>query len=230
MAKADRHCKDGYPDLMIIYKETLRFEETKAPGDTLRSNQVLRINRLSEAGFAVELSQVRWSTNPAQVYAVVDIETTGSSKNSSSITEIAVVRMRGSTLIGEWLSLVNPMRNSPEHMTRLTGISNYMVESAPVCEQITEQSDGPIFAAYNVGFDYGFIKSAFERMGVDFRMPKYCTVVNSRKAFPGLKSYRLVNLTQDYGIDLYSHRRGLSDAKATANLLGLIYEAGTRSP
>jgi DNA polymerase-3 subunit epsilon len=232
MAKDYLHCKDGYPDLMIIEKETLRFEEIKAPGDTLRSNQLLSINRLREAGFAVGLSQVRWSTSPDQVYAVVDIETTGSSKNSSSITEIAVVRMRGSTVIAEWSSLVNPMRYIPEHITRLTGISNHMVESAPVFEQIAdqllEQLDGAIFVAHNVGFDYGFIKSAFERMGVNFRMPKYCTVVNSRKTFPGLKSYSLGNLTRYFDIDLYSHHRALSDAKATADLLCLIHEAGSR--
>jgi DNA polymerase-3 subunit epsilon len=82
MAKDYRHCKDGYPDLMIIEKETLRFEEIKAPGDSLRSNQLLSINRLREAGFAVGLSQVRWATNPDQVYAVVDIETSGGSKTA----------------------------------------------------------------------------------------------------------------------------------------------------
>ena len=232
MAKDYPHCKDGYPDLMIIEKETLRFEEIKAPGDSLRSNQLLSINRLRDAGFVVGLSQVRWATNPHQVYAVVDIETTGSSKNSSSITEIAVVRMRGSTVIGEWSSLVNPIRNIPAHITRLTGISNHMVESAPVFDQIAdqllEQLDGAIFVAHNVGFDYGFIKSAFERMGVNFRMPKYCTVVNSRKAFPGLKSYSLGNLTQHFDIDLYSHHRALSDAKATAILLCLIHDSNSK--
>ncbi|MFT7526801.1 MAG: DNA polymerase-3 subunit epsilon [Arenicella sp.] len=231
MAKDYLHCKDGYPDLMITDNQALRFEEIKAPGDTLRANQLLSINRLREAGFEVGLSQVRWATNPDQVYAVVDIETTGSSKNSSSITEIAVVRMRGSKVIGEWSSLVNPMRDIPAHITRLTGISNHMAESAPVFEQIAdqllEQLDGGIFVAHNVGFDYGFVKSAFERMGVNFRMPKYCTVVNSRKAFPGLKSYSLGNLTQHFDIDLYSHHRALSDAKATANLLCLIHEAGS---
>lgn len=232
MAKDYRNCKDGYPDLMIIENGTLRFEEIKAPGDTLRANQLLSIIRLREAGLEVALSQVRWATNPDQVYAVVDIETTGSSKDSSSITEIAVVRMRGSEVIGEWSSLVNPMRHIPPHITRLTGISNNMVASAPVFDQIAdqlmEQLNGSIFVAHNVGFDYGFIKSAFERMGVSFRMPKYCTVVNSRKAFPGLKSYSLGNLTQHFDIDLDNHHRALSDAKATADLLCLIHEANLK--
>lgn len=229
MAKDYRNCKDGYPDLMIIQNGVLRFEEIKAPGDILRANQLLSIIRLREAGLEVALSQVRWASNPNQIYAVVDIETTGSSKNNSSITEIAVVRMCGSEVIGEWSSLVKPIRHIPPHITRLTGISNHMVESAPVfekiAEQLLEQLDGAIFVAHNVGFDYGFIKSAFERMGVSFRMPKYCTVVNSRKAFPGLKSYSLGNLTEHFDIDLFSHHRALSDAKATANLLSLIHEA-----
>ncbi|MFT6710985.1 MAG: DNA polymerase-3 subunit epsilon [Arenicella sp.] len=142
------------------------------------------------------------------------------------------MRMRGSKVIAEWSSLVNPMHNIPAHIPCLTGISNYMVESAPVFEQIAdqlfEQLDGAIFVAHNVGFDYGFIKNAFERMGVNFRMPKYCTVVNSRKTFPGLKSYSLGNSTRHFDIDLYSHHRALGDAKATPDLLCLIHEANSK--
>ena len=226
MAQNFKYTMDGYPDLMIIENGLLRFEEIKAPGDVLRPNQLVSINRLRDAGFNVELVQTEWRVNPEQCYAVVDIETTGGSKSGNSITEIAVIVVRNQEVISEWSTLVNPQRHIPAHITRLTGISNSMVADAPlfteIANELKAQLNGCIFVAHNVGFDYGFIKSAFEELGQTFRMPKFCTVSNSRKRFPGLRSYSLGALAEYFNIDLLGHHRALNDAKATAHLLCLI--------
>lgn len=228
MAKNYKHARDGYPDLMVIENGELRFEEIKAPGDVLRPNQLVSINRLRKAGFQVDVSQVQWSTNPNQTYAVVDIETTGGRKSGNAITEIAVVKVRNGEIVGEWSTLVNPQRHVPTHITRLTGIDNAMVANAPVfaeiSEELNEQLHGCIFVAHNVGFDYGFIKAAYESLGQSFRKPKFCTVRNSRKVFPGLKSYSLGALTEHFDISLVGHHRALNDATATAHLLRLLQE------
>lgn len=226
MAQDYRHTKDGYPDLMVIDEGKLRFEEVKAPGDVLRPNQLVSINRLRRAGFQVDVTQVDWATNPNQIYAVVDIETTGSRKSGSAITEIAVVRVQNQRVISEWSSLINPQRHVPAYITKLTGIDNTMVASAPVfaeiADKLSEQLKDSIFVAHNVGFDYGFIKAAYESIGKSFRKPKYCTVKNARRAFPGLKSYSLGALTEYFDIDLNGAHRALNDARATADLLRLI--------
>ncbi|MBL4671629.1 MAG: VRR-NUC domain-containing protein [Arenicella sp.] len=228
MAKHYANTKDGYPDLMVIENRQLRFEEIKAPGDVLRANQLVSINRLRSAGIKVNLTQIEWATNPEQTYAVVDIETTGGRKGGNAITEIAVVQVRAQEIVSEWSSLVNPQRHIPAHITRLTGIDNAMVASAPIFAEIADlleqQLEGAIFVAHNVGFDYGFIKAAYESINRSFKKPKFCTVSNSRKSFPGLKSYSLGALTEHFDIDLVSHHRALSDAKATADLLRLIQE------
>ena len=229
MAMDYQNCKDGYPDLMIIEQGKLRFEEIKAPGDVLRPNQLLSIKRLRDAGFCVDVAQVNWTTDPNQVYAVVDIETTGGSKGLHSITEIAVVKVRNHKIISQWSTLVNPQRPIPGHITRLTGIDNQMVSSAPifseVADQLLEELAGCIFVAHNVGFDYGFIKAALDGLNRHFHMPKFCTVSNSRKTFPGLKSYALGKLTRHFDIDLNTAHRALEDAQATAELLVLIQQA-----
>jgi len=218
--------KDGYPDLMVVENSRLRFEEIKAPGDVLRPKQLVSINRLRHAGFQVDVTQIEWATNPNQVYAVVDIETTGSRKGANAITEIAVVKVRGQKVISEWSTLINPQRHIPAHITRLTGIDNTMVADAPlfveIASELSAQLDGCIFVAHSVGFDYGFIKAAYGAEGLTFRKPKYCTVKNSRKSFPGLKSYSLGKLTDHFGIDLQGAHRALNDARATAELLILI--------
>jgi len=228
MAKNYRHTNDGYPDLVVIENGELRFEEVKAPGDVLRPNQLVSINRLREAGLTVDISQVQWTISSQQVYAVVDIETTGGSKGGNSITEIAVVKVRNQKIIGEWSTLVNPQRYIPAHITRLTGIDNAMTANAPVfteiADELKEQLENCIFVAHNVGFDYGFIKAAYEALGQSFRKPKYCTVKNSRKTFPKLKSYSLGKLCEHFDIDLHGHHRALNDATATAHLLCLLQE------
>jgi len=228
MALNYTYTKDGYPDLMIIEQNTLRFEEVKAPGDVLRPNQLVSINRLRNAGIDVDVTQVNWASNPNQIYAVVDIETTGGSMGGNAITEIAVVQVQNNEVISEWATLVNPRRHIPAHITRLTGINNAMVANAPtfaeIADQLEHQLNGAIFVAHNVGFDYGFIKAAYESINRSFRKPKFCTVSNSRKTFPGLKSYSLGALTEYFDIDLDNHHRALSDAKATADLLRLIHD------
>lgn len=228
MARHYKHTKDGYPDLLIVKDQTLRFEEVKAPGDTLRPNQLVSINRLRNAGFDVAVSQVRWASNPDQIYSVVDIETTGGRKGGNAITEIAVVHVRDGEIISQWSSLVNPQRHVPAHITRLTGIDNAMVAEAPtfseIADELEQQLKGTIFVAHNVGFDYGFIKAAYESINRTFRKPKFCTVANSRKTFPGLKSYSLGALAEYFDIDLNGHHRALNDAIATAHLLRLIQE------
>lgn len=228
MAQNFKNATDGYPDLMIIENNAIRFEEIKAPGDVLRPNQLISINRLRDAGFRVDLVQTEWRVNPNQSYAVVDIETTGGQKGGNSITEIAVVTVRNQEIVSEWSSLINPQRHIPAHINRLTGISNSMVADAPVFAEIADelnaQLSGTIFVAHNVGFDYGFIQSAYEAIGQSFRMPKFCTVSNSRKRFPGLRSYGLGALTEHFDIDLEGHHRALNDARATAHLLCLIQD------
>jgi len=233
MAMDYQNCKDGYPDLMIVEEGNLRFEEIKAAGDVLRPNQLLSIHRLRDAGFSAEVAQVSWSTDPKQCYAVVDIETTGGNKGLHSITEIAVVKLRNQKIIGQWSTLVNPQRSIPRHIIRLTGIDNHMVSSAPVfaevADRLLEELEGCVFVAHNVGFDYGFIKAALEELNRPFHMPKYCTVSNSRKTFPGLKSYALGKLTQHFDIDLNKAHRALDDALATAHLLALIQQQRARN-
>lgn len=104
-----------------------------------------------------------------------------------------------------------------------------MVSNAPVFADIVKplmaKLAGSIFVAHNVNFDYGFIKKECEMAKVPFKMPKLCTVVESRKAFAGLKSYSLGNLSKHFNLNLTSHHRALADATATAQLLLLIQKS-----
>ena len=234
MSKHYLQLKDGYPDLMVINNGQVHFEEVKAPGDKLRRNQLTTIDNLKNVGFTVHIAAVKWFVDPNRVYSVVDIETTGGLKGGNRITEIGIVKVQHGKVIDTWTSLVNPERHIPGFITSLTGISDSMVYNAPVFANIVkpllDKLAGSIFVAHNVNFDYGFIKKECEMAGHFFKMPKMCTVVESRKAFKGLKSYSLGNLSAHFDLNLTSHHRALADATATADLLLLIQNSETQTP
>jgi len=226
MAKDWKNTKDGFPDLLIVEKGKLRFEEIKAEGDVLRRNQLLRLQQLRQVGFDVRITTVEFAIDPMQPYVVVDIETTGGRASHHRITEIGMVKMINGEIIDEWQSLLNPERNIPRNITSLTGITNEMVENAPLFSEVAEQvdtfTDNAIFVAHNVNFDYGFIREEFARIGQHWRRPKLCTVQQMRQHYKGLPSYSLANLTKHFDIDMQRHHRAMSDALAATELLKLV--------
>lgn len=157
------------------------------------------------------------------VYAIIDIETTGGSPKSDKITEIAIYIYDGEKVSDEFITLLNPERDIPYHITVLTGITNEMVADAPkfyeVAKQIVEITDNRIFVAHNAGFDYNFIKSEFRQLGYHFTREQICTVKLSRKLIPGLRSYSLGNLCNELGIEINDRHRAAGDALATVQVL-----------
>lgn len=229
MANDYKGLSDGYPDLLIVDENGLRFEEVKAPGDSLRRNQLVTIKKLKQAGFNVVVQATQWHFNPDQAYVVVDIETTGGQKEYHRITEVGMVKIVGGTVVDSWQSLVNPERHIPKAITHLTGIDDNMVKHAPrfadIAEQIETFSDNAIFVAHNVNFDYGFLRQEFARIGVNYKRAKQCTVKLARQYLPGYASYSLGNLCGDLGIELENHHRALDDAKACAEILLRVNDA-----
>lgn len=161
------------------------------------------------------------------MYAIVDIETTGSNTNQNRIIEIAIVTTNGHEILSTYSTLVNPGVYIPAMITGLTGISNDDVADAPyfsaVCEEILAELEGKIFVAHNVGFDFGFVKSEFEREDLEFSPKKLCTVRLSRKVVPGYKSYSLGAICGHMGIEIRDRHRALGDAYATALLFNKLY-------
>ncbi len=159
-------------------------------------------------------------------YAIVDLETTGGMAKRDKITEVGIVILENNEVVDSYATLVNPGRSIPFQITRITGITDDMVADAPpffeVAKKIVEMTDGAIFVAHNVRFDYGFLKAEFASLGYTFTRRQLCTVRLSRKAFPGLRSYALGNLIKHFDIEVHARHRALDDAKATTIILQKI--------
>ncbi len=155
-------------------------------------------------------------------YAIVDIETTGSHAKGHGITEIAVVISDGSRELERWETLIDPGLPIPMHITKLTGITDEMLEAAPtfeaVADELEEWLNDCIFVAHNVGFDYAFIRGHFETMGRVWKSKKLCTVRLARKLLPGHGSYSLGRICGDLGIKNDARHRAMGDCAATVEL------------
>lgn len=161
-------------------------------------------------------------------FAIVDIETTGGSPKNSKITEIAIYKHDGEKVIDEYETLVNPEIPIPKFIANLTGINDEMVRSAPkfyeIAKSIVEFTEGCVFVAHNVGFDYGVLRHEFRSLGFDYRLPHLCTVRASRQVLPGHESYSLGKLSKALGIVIKGRHRAGGDALATAELFTMLFE------
>lgn len=167
------------------------------------------------------------------MYAIVDIETTGGYASAHGITEIAVFVHDGARVVKRFETLINPQQDIPRYITALTGISNEMVEDAPVFDEIADKLfellEGTVFVAHNVNFDYSFIRHHLKQSGYDLTSKKLCTVRLGRRVFPGLPSYSLGNLCRSLKIDIEHRHRAGGDAKATVKLFEFMLAQGAQA-
>jgi DNA polymerase-3 subunit epsilon len=164
--------------------------------------------------------------------AIVDLETTGAHPAWDRITEIAVLEVEAGEVTAEWSTLVNPGAPIPAAIQALTGITNAMVADAPqfaeLAEDLHARLAGRVFVAHNARFDYGFLRSAFERSGIRFNAKTLCTVRLSRRLYPEHARHNLDSLIARHGIECRARHRALGDAEAVWQFLrSALEEHGT---
>ena len=128
-------------------------------------------------------------------FAVVDLETTGFSHRCDRIVEIAIVRTneRGET-IAKYETLVNPHRDvgaSAIHKITATDVINAPT-FADIKDSVIEMLNNSVIISHNKSFDLGFLKSEFNRAGIELdTLNGICTLRLSKILFPELPSRKL---------------------------------------
>lgn len=157
------------------------------------------------------------------IYAVLDLETTGTS-SEDEIIQVGLVLMDEEFNVFQTLnSFVRPSGPIPAFITQLTGIDDAMVADAPepddlLLEMIPLLQDA-VLIGHNVSFDAGFLNMALDRAGYSpFDGRKLDTVELLRMLYPSLSSYQLGAVSEQFGIRHDQHHRADSDAMATAIL------------
>ena len=130
-----------------------------------------------------EKSEKKWECDQGNLaeqlsFVAVDLETTGLDPKKDRIIEIGAIRVENGEVAGEYQQLVNPGCPIPDFVSDLTGITDEMVEKAPMIGEVLDEflkfcGELPI-VGHQVMFDYRFLKRAtvnqgesFERNGID---------------------------------------------------------------
>ncbi|MBI3126671.1 MAG: hypothetical protein HYZ11_03600 [Candidatus Tectomicrobia bacterium] len=163
---------------------------------------------------------------PQVTFAVVDIETTGGRPPQHRITELAAIKAQAGKLTGKSSALVNPGREIPWSVVRLTGISDAMVADCPdlmeVLPGFLDSIEGCVFVGHCANFDLHFIRYfAGEFLGREFNPPVLCTFKLAQQLLPQVERYNLGELAAYLGIPngAEERHRALGDARATAEIL-----------
>ncbi|ADO77108.1 PolC-type DNA polymerase III [Halanaerobium praevalens] len=162
-------------------------------------------------------------------FIVFDLETTGLNPSQHEIIEIGAVKYQGGKKIAEFESFINPGVRIPAKITEITGINDRMVKNAPGLEKVIndfiEFAGTGVLVAHNADFDYGFIRTALEKLEIekdDYTVLD--TLGLSRAVVKDSKNHKLNTLAKYFGVDLENHHRALDDANATAEVLAKLLE------
>jgi DNA polymerase III epsilon subunit family exonuclease len=165
-------------------------------------------------------------------YAVVDLETTGTSVEADEIVSLAVVRLDADGLeLDRFASLVRPAGPIPPEATAVHGINDASVAAAPSFSELAREMlallDRAVFVAHNADFDLPLLEHAFARAGIRYRPPAVaCTLDAFRLLEPGERSHRLESLSQRHGIALDDAHDARGDVLATVELFRILLGEG----
>lgn len=165
-------------------------------------------------------------------FVIVDLETTGLSPLNSEIIEIGAIKVVNNKVVDAMDVFVRPSRPLSPFTTRLTGITNEMVDEGLSIKQalkvFEEFSDGMRLMAHNAKFDMGFLDTYMRKnLGKGAPTNTLDTLAMSRAILKGVPNYKLGTLANHFNIDYSGAHRSLRDCEITLevyNNIRKIYE------
>lgn len=169
-------------------------------------------------------TQVNWRQ---QRFCFVDIETTGSKPESSSMIEIGALKYQNGKIIDKFESLVYA-QEVPEPIVELTGIHTNDIKDSPKSNDVLRDFrlflDDSVFVAHNVNFDYEFISYHMSKAGFgEMCNPRLCTIELAHKTILSPR-YSLAFLNTFLGINTPVSHRAYADAFTALRVFEIALE------
>lgn len=158
-------------------------------------------------------------------FVVFDFETTGLSPwAGDEVVEIGAVKIFGDEVDEKnaFHSLINPKRLISEEVTRINGITNEMVASAPYLEEVFPKFINFVgnswLVAQNSRFDMGFMTKYLVQFKMKRQLEVFDTMIMSRRCFPGEREHNLDAICRRLGLKIVAEERhrSIGDVKLTA--------------
>lgn len=162
-----------------------------------------------------------------QTFTVVDVETTGRYASSDRVIELSVLQATLTDGIQQQqTTLINPQTSIPANIVQFTGISQGMVETAPIAADVLPDFlpmlNTGVLTAHNLEFDYPFLQAEYGRLEIEYVRPEpqqLCTVQLSRLMLPDLRSRSLPKLVKHFQFNVGRSHRAEADTLACWLLL-----------
>ena len=165
-------------------------------------------------------------------YTVVDTETTGLSTESCCLIEVSALRVREGRVAAEFSTLIRPpwrevQKNGQwqqgyvdDFIQGLTGITDEMLEGAPIPEEALPQVEDflgrDLLLGHNVGFDTAFLYDSFQKyLGRPLGNNSLDQLRLARKLLPQLPHHRLGDVAAALGVPYEGAHRALADCWIT---------------
>jgi predicted DnaQ family exonuclease/DinG family helicase len=174
-------------------------------------------------------------------FVVLDLETTGLDPTTDWIIEIGAIRFQNGQETEVFSSLINPGMSIPDFITKLTGISDSDVQTAPaIQDKLTPLldfiADSPLIG-HQINFDGAFIEYLLRRQHNDFHLwevetqrfkyfnnSRLDTLFLARIFLPFLPRFTLGAVAAYFKIDLEKAHRAIEDARASGNIFLQLIE------
>lgn len=164
------------------------------------------------------------SQNPSEVYfAFLDVETTGLDPASGDkICEIAVIKTIDGQVADEFVTIVNPGRNIPERAISIHGITQVMVNRAPLFRDIAKDLLGflndTVIVAHNAKFDLEFLSSELKNLNQSLPENEVIDTLGIARRYYSFPSNSLGEIARYIGLPIDEEHRALADVTTTKDI------------
>ncbi|WP_103502225.1 MULTISPECIES: DEDDh family exonuclease [Streptomyces] len=168
---------------------------------------------------AQQSANTPWPQGYPDGYAVVDVETTGLSRDDR-IVSAAVYRLNSRGQVEDhWYTLVNPQRDPGP--TWIHGLTAEVLADAPLFAEVAEEFgrrlEGRVLVAHNAVFDWTMIAREYARAGhVPPVRQRLCTIALAKELGLPLPNHRLESLVAYFGVRQERAHHALDDARVLA--------------
>lgn len=157
----------------------------------------------------------------ASPFVVLDVETTGLSPDKGHrVCEFGAIRIVGGREKDRYSTLINPERDVDPKARQQHGIRDEELQKAPVFSRVSADLRrflaGAVLVGQNIEFDLNFLNSEFARCGMSkIAAPAVDTIALARRVKPGLPTYNLDTLAQEFRIKVTDRHRSIGDCEIT---------------
>ncbi len=221
VAITDHGCAHSFPNAMHAVEggKAAKIAGTDEPIKVLYGCEAYFVNDVD--GRQVIIGDQDLPTNGE--FVAFDLETTGLSSEKDTIIEIGAVLFSGGKEVERFQAFVDPRRKLNPEIIELTGITNEMLEGAPLIDEVLpkfmEFVGDRVVVAHNAKFDTGFIRAACRKLGIAYHLTAVDTLSLSQQLMPQLNRYKLDIVAKALKLPNFRHHRAADDANICGQIL-----------